>query len=83
MNQEKEFEIKTGLILGLRPANQRRSYCAPSQWETSLQSNFFSHRLGANLESAMKYTPEATCKENMPTIVSTAVNADGQALLQP
>ena len=28
---------------------------APSQWETSLQSNAVSHRLGANLESALHY----------------------------
>ena len=28
------------------------SRLAPHQWETSLQSNDFSHRLGANLESA-------------------------------
>ena len=27
---------------------------APSQWETSLQSNGVSHWLGANLESALK-----------------------------
>ena len=31
------------------------SRLAPSQWETSLQSNAISHRLGANLESAPRY----------------------------
>ena len=28
---------------------------APSQWETSLQTNAVSHWLGANLESALKF----------------------------
>ena len=43
-----------GLIPVLRPANARRRYFfAPSQCETSLQSNAVSHWLGANLESAM------------------------------
>ena len=63
-----------GLILGLRPANERRRYkvtpsliaghkprfspvddsrLAPSQWETSLQSNAVSHWLAANLDSAL------------------------------
>ena len=32
------------------------SRLAPSQWETSLQSNAVSHWLGANLESALRYT---------------------------
>ena len=31
------------------------SWRAPSQWETSLQSNAVSHWLGANLESAQKW----------------------------
>ena len=31
------------------------SSLAPSQWETSLQSNAVSHWLGANLESAPQY----------------------------
>ena len=31
------------------------SRLAPSQWETSLQSNAVSHWLGANLESALRY----------------------------
>ena len=31
------------------------SRLAPCQWETSLQSNAVSHRLGANLESALTY----------------------------
>ena len=70
----------TGLILSLRPANERCCYLlcnkvshwlgtilesalcmyiradsrfAPSQWETSLQSNGVSHWLGANLKSAL------------------------------
>ena len=34
------------------------SRLTPSQWETSLQSNTASHWLDANLESALKYTPE-------------------------
>ena len=33
------------------------SRLAPSQWETSLQSNAVSHWLGANLESALKHIP--------------------------
>ena len=32
------------------------SRLAPSQWETSLQSNAISHWLGANLESAMPFS---------------------------
>ena len=45
----------TGLILGLRPAKDRRRYktFAPSQWETALLCNDVSHWLGANLESTM------------------------------
>ena len=33
--------------------HRAESRFAPSQWETSLQSNAVSHRLGANLESVM------------------------------
>ena len=35
---------------------------APSQWETSLQSNAVSHWLGTNLESALKC--DVTCRRN-------------------
>ena len=34
--------------------NTHDSWLAPSQWETSLQSNVVSHWLGADLESALK-----------------------------
>ena len=33
------------------------SKCAPSQWETSLQSNAVSHWLGTNLDSALRLLP--------------------------
>ena len=36
------------------------STLAPSQWETSLQSNAVSHWLGANLKSALHYFPVGT-----------------------
>ena len=37
--------------------NMADSRLAPSQWETSLQSNTVSHWLGANLQSALKNMP--------------------------
>ena len=37
------------------------SRLAPSQWETSLQSNAVSHWLGANLESALQYIKCGAC----------------------
>ena len=41
--------------------NRADSTLAPSQWETSLQSNAVSHWLGANLESAMNYNICLVC----------------------
>ena len=38
------------------------SRLAPSQWETSLQSNAVSHWLGANLESALMCSVTARCE---------------------
>ena len=35
-------------------------WLAPSQWETSLQSNTVSHWLGANLQSALQHGPVIT-----------------------
>ena len=54
---------------------------APSQWETSLQSNAVSHWLGANLESApyfimdMQYVPYGwlTVTDTWPQCVSSGV----------
>ena len=43
-----------GLILGLRPANERRRYFVTTSWETVLLCNDDSHWLGAKLESALK-----------------------------
>ena len=40
-------------ILYLVPSDGADSWFAPSQWETSLQSNTVSHWLGKNLESAL------------------------------
>ena len=55
----------SGLILCLLPANEIWCYnrFAPSQWETSLQSNAISHWLGANLQSALNIpTLQLMCK---------------------
>ena len=43
INCHREFRVVTGLILGLRPANERRRY----------KSNAVSHWIGATLESAL------------------------------
>ena len=48
------------------------SRLAPSQWETSLQSNAVSHWLGANLESALLLSPVESphiTMSNFPCIV--------------
>ena len=39
---------------------------APSQWETSLQSNVVSHWLGTNLESALNHITLPLCQWNNP-----------------
>ena len=46
------FELMMTQFVDLHRADSR---LAPSQWETSLQSNAVSHWLGANLESALAY----------------------------
>ena len=46
------------LTSNMREKGRADSRLAPSQWETSLQSNTVSHWLGANLESTLeRYTP--------------------------
>ena len=58
-----ECMLNPGCVASLITNNDkwRESYCsadarlAPSQWETSLQSNAVSHWLGANLDSALLY----------------------------
>ena len=45
------------VTLGAGNTDRADSRFAPSQWETSLQSNAVSHWLGANLESAMTRKP--------------------------
>ena len=44
---------RSDAICGMLYLNRAHSRFAPSQWETSLQSNAVSYRLGANLESAL------------------------------
>ena len=61
-----DWRLLSGLMLGLRSANERRCYFVwrlslagrrprfpPSQWETSLLCNGASHWLDANLESTL------------------------------
>ena len=43
------------LLQNTHNRNRADSRLAPSQWETSLQSNAVSHWLGTNLESALRY----------------------------
>ena len=54
------------------------SRLAPSQWETSLQSNEVSHWLGANLESALYYHPPGTNNRHYnPTLKLTQPSFQG------
>ena len=56
IDQETTTLSNSGLILGLRSANERLCYF--SQWETVLLCNDVSHWLVASLESALKFLPK-------------------------
>ena len=55
LNYENYFEFMCWLSVQHPIHYKADSRLAPSQWETSLQSNAVSHWLGANLESALPY----------------------------
>ena len=60
---------------------------APSQWETSLQSNAVSHWLGANLESALQFpkiSPAVLCspRHNRSMTESSITSCTGAPLWQ-
>ena len=52
-NETHRYRVTLSLIGWAQTQNRADSRLAPSQWETSLQSNAVSHWLGANLESAL------------------------------
>ena len=69
---------KVGVILHICVVNALWAdpRLAPSQWETSLQSNAVSHWLGANLESALAFSPHVSVDH--PTLP-----VPGKTLLTP
>ena len=69
-----------GLILGLRPANERRSYFVTTSWETALRCNDDCHWLGANLESTLKlHCRYIFNRHHWPAVVMAAVVRRQQA----
>ena len=60
------YLVSTAQRLSKNPCRDTKfradSELLPSQWEMSLQSNVISHWLGANLESALKFTRWNTAK---------------------